>query len=109
MAEPKLSQVFHLLCCNFVQWSLTIDHHGHHWQDPAIAQPRQKVGARDCAHDGVVEEHDFQVASCALEGAPKYQRAPQDTKLGAFRETLRTALVADSHRARHERRTARAP
>jgi len=39
-----------------------------------------------------------------LEGAPKYQRAPQDTKLGAFHETLKTALVADSRRAKHERR-----
>ena len=43
-----------------------------------------------------------------LEGAPKYKQAPQVTKLGAYHETLTTALVADSHRARHERRTARA-
>ena len=41
-----------------------------------------------------------------VEGPPKYQRAPRSTKLTAFHEALQTALVADSHRAKHERRTA---
>ena len=43
-----------------------------------------------------------------VEGLPKYQRVPQPTKLTAFHETSQTALVADSHRAKHERGTARA-
>ena len=41
-----------------------------------------------------------------VEGAPKYQRVPQPTKLTKFHEALQTALMADSHRAKHERRTA---
>ena len=40
-----------------------------------------------------------------VEGAPKYQRVPQPTKLTKFHEALQTALMADSHRAKHERRT----
>jgi transposase len=43
-----------------------------------------------------------------VEGPPKYRRGEQSTKLAAFHETLRTALVADSHRPKNERRTARA-
>ena len=41
-----------------------------------------------------------------MEGASKYQRVPQPTKLTAFHEPLHTALLADAHRAKHERRTA---
>jgi transposase len=43
-----------------------------------------------------------------LEGEPKYRRAEQPKKLSAFHEALVQALKTDSHRPRHERRTARA-
>ena len=43
-----------------------------------------------------------------VEGSPKYRRTEQATKLTAFHETLNTALLADAHRPRHERRTVRA-
>jgi transposase len=43
-----------------------------------------------------------------LEGPPQYRRGPQPSKLTAFHEALEQALKADSHRPRHERRTARA-
>ena len=43
-----------------------------------------------------------------LEGQPQYRRGPQPSKLTAFHEALKQALKADSHRPRHERRTARA-
>ena len=39
---------------------------------------------------------------------PKYRRPPVPTKLTPFVEALKQALVADGHRPRHERRTARA-
>ena len=39
---------------------------------------------------------------------PKYRRGEQPGKLTAHQETLKLALVADAHRPRHERRTARA-
>ena len=43
-----------------------------------------------------------------VEASPKYRRSEQATKLAGFHETLKTALLADAHRPRHERRTARA-
>jgi len=43
-----------------------------------------------------------------LEGAPKYRRSLRATKLTPYHEALKQALKADAHRARHERRTARA-
>ena len=43
-----------------------------------------------------------------LQGEPKYRRGEQAGKLSAFHKTLVQALKADSHRPRHERRTARA-
>lgn len=43
-----------------------------------------------------------------LAGEPKYRRAEQPKKLSAFQKALVQALKADSHRPRHERRTARA-
>ena len=43
-----------------------------------------------------------------LAGEPKYRRAEQPKKLSAFHEALVQALKTDSHRPRHERRTARA-
>jgi len=43
-----------------------------------------------------------------LDGEPKYRRAEQPKKLSAFHEALVQALKTDSHRPRHERRTARA-
>ena len=43
-----------------------------------------------------------------VQAAPTYRRAEHATKLTAFHETLKTALLADAHRPRHERRTARA-
>ena len=39
---------------------------------------------------------------------PKYRRPPVPTKLTPFVEALTQALVADGHRPKHERRTARA-
>jgi transposase len=41
-----------------------------------------------------------------LQEAPKYRRASRPGKLTAFHEVLKQALLADAHRARHERRTA---
>ncbi|MGA8055453.1 MAG: IS21 family transposase, partial [Burkholderiales bacterium] len=41
-----------------------------------------------------------------LQEAPKYRRASRPSKLTAFHEVLKQALLADAHRARHERRTA---
>ena len=43
-----------------------------------------------------------------VEGEPKYRRGEQPGKLTEFHERLMQALAADAHRARHERRTARA-
>ncbi len=43
-----------------------------------------------------------------LQGAPKYRRGEQPSKLTAFHEVLKQALKVDAHRPRHERRTARA-
>jgi len=43
-----------------------------------------------------------------LNSEPKYRRGEQPKKLSAFHEALVQALKADSHRPRHERRTARA-
>jgi transposase len=43
-----------------------------------------------------------------LAGEPKYRRELRPGKLTAFHESLKQALEADGHRARHERRTARA-
>jgi transposase len=43
-----------------------------------------------------------------IEGAPKYRRGEQSSKLTAFHDALRQALKADARRPRHERRTARA-
>ena len=43
-----------------------------------------------------------------LAGGPKYRRGEQPKKLTAFHEALVPALQTDSHRPRHERRTARA-
>ena len=43
-----------------------------------------------------------------LAGGPKYRCGEQPNKLSAFHEVLVQALKADSHRPRHERRTARA-
>ena len=43
-----------------------------------------------------------------LAGGPKYRRGEQPKKLTAFHEALVQALKTDSHRPRHERRTARA-
>jgi transcriptional regulator with XRE-family HTH domain len=42
-----------------------------------------------------------------IEGAPKYRRGEQSSKLTAFHDALRQALKADARRPRHERRTAR--
>jgi transposase len=39
---------------------------------------------------------------------PKFRRGPMPTKLAPFVEALHKALKADSHRPKHERRTARA-
>lgn len=39
---------------------------------------------------------------------PKYRREPRPNKLSAFEELLKQALTADTRRAKHERRTARA-
>lgn len=39
---------------------------------------------------------------------PKYRRRPMPTKLAPFAEAVQQALKADSHRPKHERRTARA-
>ena len=44
----------------------------------------------------------------SVQALPKYRRVEQTTKLAGFHETLKTALLADAHRPRHERRTARA-
>ena len=43
-----------------------------------------------------------------VDGPPKYQRGEQPTKLAAFHEALRQALMADARRPRQQRRTARA-
>ena len=39
---------------------------------------------------------------------PRYRRSEAPGKLTPFHESLRLALKVDAHRARHERRTARA-
>ena len=41
-------------------------------------------------------------------GTPKYRRCDVSTKLAPFVATLTQALEVDAHRAKHERRTARA-
>jgi transposase len=43
-----------------------------------------------------------------VEGAPKYERVRRSTKLTPYHEVLKQALKADAHRAKRERRTARA-
>ena len=90
--DPKLSQVFNLPCCIFVQQRKRSDHHGHDWQDPAFAQPEEQVGARDRAHDGAVAQHGCEVAARrgrwpaevpARRAAEQAHRIPRGAQAGA--------------------------
>ena len=63
----------------------------------------------DRAADGVVEQHDCDMVARLGAGFAEDRRAEQAIKLRAFRETLKTAMLADAHwRPGHQRRTARA-
>ncbi len=70
------------------------DHHGHDWQGPADAPPREEVGARDRA-----ARRACRATRCASTCAPrrseppKYRRKAVTTKLAPFVETVKHGAV----------------
>ncbi len=70
---------------------------------------RDKVSVREIARStGLSRNTVVKWLAEAVQGAPKYRRAPQPTKLGPFHEAIEQALVADARRPKRERRTTRA-
>jgi len=84
------------------------DHHGHNWQGPADAPPREEVGARDREGDEPVAQHGEEVPANAGGAATEVPSPPGATKLASFIETIKIALLADARHPRKERRTAKA-
>ena len=97
-----------LLCCFFVQQRTRSDHHGHDWQDPAVAQAENKSVREIARITGLSRNTIAKWLAAEVDGPPKYRRGEQPGKLTAFHDVLRQALKADARRPRHERRTARA-
>lgn len=73
------------------------------------ADPRQgeEVGARDSAGDGAISQKVAKWLQEPVEGLSKYERVRRSTTLTPYHEVLKYALMADAHRAKRKRRTAR--
>jgi len=70
---------------------------------------RQKKSVREIARITSLSRNTVRKwLRAPTQGEPKYRRGTQPRKLSPFHERLEQALKADSHRPKHERRSARA-
>jgi transposase len=70
---------------------------------------RQKKSVREIARITSLSRNTVRKwLRAPMQGEPKYRRGAKPGKLSPFRERLEQALKADSHRPKHERRSARA-
>jgi len=69
---------------------------------------REKMSVREIARKTGLSRNTVSRWLMGPVSEPQYRRGPQPKKLDAYAEVVVTALKADAHRPRRERRTARA-